>query len=483
MFAVWLEIKIKENKRGMEMKKLFCILLVLSVLLLAGCKKTPESEPKNALLSDYLHRVESFEGVVHQYGEEESRVFFGERLVATVFYPKTDIEELDRAVSEYIDSVITAAQLGSGEAETEEAAELLVYYNSYLNKNGVVSIEFTEHYSTSALAHPVDLIKTFSCDTESGKLLETDDLLKEGKRVEIEKRLIEEFDIDREFGDGDLLAQWVLAENCLKIILTRGEFLPMSDGTKSFTFTEKETKELLKNSEEEAGIQVNQNDSSEVFPVESEETNIDTDKPMVALTFDDGPSAHTERLLDIFRKNGGKGTFFVLGNTLDNRRDTLKRMVNEGHEIGNHSWNHRQFTNIGIDEVKDQIMMTRAKIYDITGVDCTIVRPPYGACSDEIRALGKEIGVSYVNWSVDTLDWKTKNADAVYKEIMKDAGDGHIILCHDLHKTTVDAMERVIPDLVKQGYQLVTVSELLTCRGGEIQAGKMYYKQVKGETK
>ena len=147
-------------------------------------------------------------------------------------------------------------------------------------------------------------------------------------------------------------------------------------------------------------------------------------------------------------------------------------------EIGNHSWNHRQFTNIAIDEVKDQIMMTRAKIFDITGVDCTIVRPPYGACNDEIRALGKEIGVSFVNWSVDTRDWQSKNADAVYNEIMKNAADGHIILCHDLHKTTVDAMEKAIPDLIEKGYQLVTVSELLTCRDGEIAVGKMYYKQV-----
>ena len=440
---------------------------------------TPETE--DALLTDYLSRVESFEGVVHQYGQEESRVLFGEKLVATVLYPETGIVGLDNAITEYVDGVIASAQLDSADKELTGAAELLVSYNSYLNKNGVVSVEFSEHFSTSALAHPVDLIKTFSCDTESGKLISADDLLKQGKRAEIEKRLIEEFDINREFGDGDLLAQWVIADDCLKVILPRGDFLPMSEGTKSFTFTKAETKELLKDGDEEAGIKVNQDEEKEALPGEIPEAHIDTSKPMVALTFDDGPSAHTQRLLDVFAQYGGKGTFFVLGNTLDNRKETLKRMVAEGHEIGNHSWSHRQFTNIAIDEVKDQIMMTRAKIYDITGVDCTIVRPPYGACNDEIRALGKEIGVSYVNWSVDTLDWKTKNVDAVYNEIMKDVGDGHIILCHDLHKTTVDAMEKVIPALVEKGYQLVTVSELLTCRGGEIQVGKMYYKQAKGQ--
>lgn len=461
------------------MKKILCVLLIISVLLLTGCMKN-EPETKEALLSDYLERIENFQGVVHQYGEEKSRVLFGEKLVATVLYPETGIAEFDIAIEKFIDETIASAQLDSGEKELLEAAELLVSYNSYLNKNGIVSVELTGNYSDSAMAHPIDIVKTFSADLESGEIVKIDGILAQGKRAETEKRLTEEFGINRDFYDGDLLEYWLIAEDCLKIILPRGEFLPMSDGTKSFTFTEKETKNLLRDAAEGSVI-VNQDEETEKLPVEAPETHIDPDKPMVALTFDDGPSAHTQRLLDIFRQHGGKGTFFVLGNTLDNRRDTLKRMVAEGHEIGNHSWSHRQFTNIGIDEVKDQIMMTRAKIYDITGVDCTIVRPPYGACNDEIRALGKEIGVSYINWSVDTLDWKTKNADAVYKEIMKDAADGHIILCHDLHKTTVDAMEKVIPALIKEGYQLVTVSELLTCRGGTVQAGKMYYKQVKGQ--
>ncbi len=463
------------------MKKIISILLVLSLLFLTGCTKNSGVETQDAVLTDYLSRVESFEGVIHQYGEEESRVLFGEKLVATVLFPETGIEELDIAIKKYIDDTIASAQVDSASKELQEAAELLIAYNSYFNGNDVVSVELKGTYSDSTLAHPIDMTETFSADIESGKLLKIDDLLKKGKREEAEKKLIDEFGIDREFNPGDLLRCWVLAEDSLKIILTRGEFLPMSDGTKTYTFTKKETKELLQDSKADDSVAANQNKEETTVPAEAEKVNIDINKPMIALTFDDGPSAHTSRLLDIFRKHGGRGTFFVLGNTLDNRRETLKRIAAEGHEIGNHSWSHRQFTNIGIEEVKDQIMMTRAKIYDITGIDSTIVRPPYGACNDEIRALGKELGVSFVNWSVDTLDWKTKNAEAVYKEIMKDAADGHIILCHDLHKTTVDAMEKAIPSLIKEGYQLVTVSELLTCRGGELQVGKMYYKQVKGQ--
>ena len=459
------------------MKKILCILLVISILFLTGCTKG-ESEVKDTLLSDYLNRVESFDSVIHQYGEEESRVLLGEKMVATVLYPETGLEELDVAVKQYIDETIATSQVDSADKELLEPAELLISYNSFLSENGLVSIELIGSYFNSALAHPVDILKTFVADTVNGKLVKIDEVLKYGKRAEIENRLIAEFEIDRERNPGDLLQCWVIAENSLKIILPRGEFLAMSEGTKSFAFTKEETAELLKGGSADESVVVNQNQEQETVPVETEKTDIDITKPMIALTFDDGPSAHTQRLLDIFKKHGGKGTFFVIGNTLDNRQETLKRIAAEGHEIGNHSWNHRQFTTISTDEVKDQIMMTRAKIFDITGVDCTIVRPPYGACNDEIRALGEEIGVSFVNWSVDTLDWKSKNADAVYNEIIKDAADGHIILCHDLHKTTVDAMEKAIPALIEEGYQLVTDSELLTCRGGEMAVGKMYYKQV-----
>lgn len=457
------------------MKKLLCVLIAFVILILTGCGK---NNAEQVLLHDYLGKLESFEGVVHEFGEEQSRVLFGEKLVATVMYPKTGVAELDGAIDRWTNNLISEFQIESASKELKEAADLLVYYNSYVTADGIVSIELRGSYSDSALAHPIELVGTFTVDKNTERLLSIDELLKSEKREEIEKYLREEFNIDPEFSDNDLLSYWVIADGALEIVLPRGEFLPMSDGTKAIRFTKEDTAGLFRESHE-ASENTEEPKSEPADTLPYQDVVIEKEKPMIALTFDDGPSAHTQRLLDIFQKYGGKGTFFVLGNTLDNRKETLKRMALQGHEIGNHSWSHRQFTNISIDEVRDQIMMTRAKIYDITGVDCKLVRPPYGACNDEIRVLGKELGVSFVNWSVDTLDWKSKNADAVYNEIMNDVGDGHIILCHDLHKTTVDAMEKVVPALIEKGYQLVTVTELLTASGGEITTGKMYYKQVK----
>lgn len=204
---------------------------------------------------------------------------------------------------------------------------------------------------------------------------------------------------------------------------------------------------------------------------------IDPDKPMVALTFDDGPSENTDRLLDIFAQYGGKCTLFMLGQAMDRYADTLVRAAEEGHEIASHSWYHPELTSLDDQGITDQIEDTREKIFEITGRDARLLRPPYGSTDDRVVTAAEHEGVALINWSVDTMDWDSLNADAVYEVVMEEAYDGAIILCHDYHRTTVDAMERVVPALIEAGYQLVTVTELLTARGGEVTAGVVYFDQ------
>ena len=289
--------------------------------------------------------------------------------------------------------------------------------------------------------------------------------------------------------DEGLLNHWLVTPEGLEITLARGDYLPMSDGTKVLQYTYEELEEILKpDVEPEEDAEVPESMSETEAPEETEEETEtedtkdpadlpDPNKPMLALTFDDGPGTHTERLLDVFEANGGKGTFFVVGNMVGDRPETVSRMAAEGHELAGHSWNHRQLTELGEEDLKKQLLNTRAKIYDVTGVDTTLVRPPYGSFDEDVKAACKKYGITMVNWSVDTLDWKYRDANYVYKSVMEQAKDGAIILCHDLHGTTVDAMERAIPALIDQGYQLVTVSQLLTSQGGEIEAGKVYYKR------
>ncbi|MGG3451584.1 polysaccharide deacetylase family protein [Domibacillus aminovorans] len=178
----------------------------------------------------------------------------------------------------------------------------------------------------------------------------------------------------------------------------------------------------------------------------------------VALTFDDGPNPDsTTAILNVLKKYDVKATFFVLGSRVDFYPELVDRMVQEGHEIGNHTWSHKDLTKITVEAVKKELGMTAEAVEQAAGVSPIAVRPPYGATNEQVNQI---IGVPPVLWSVDTLDWKSHNPKAIYDIVKRDTRDGTIILMHDIHKTTADALEDVIVYLQKQGYELVTVDEL-----------------------
>ena len=203
--------------------------------------------------------------------------------------------------------------------------------------------------------------------------------------------------------------------------------------------------------------------------------DIDPSKPMVALTFDDGPSRYTSHVLDILEKYNARATFCVIGNLVDARRDTVRRAYDLGCEIIGHSWDHRNLSKLSVEEIKTEINDTSAIIESVTGVSPRLFRPPYGAVSNTLKSVSAELGYAMINWNVDPMDWDTKNADKVYNAIMADTGNKAIVLSHDLYGSTADAMERVVPELISKGYQLVTVSELMYYSNKTLEAGVVYY--------
>lgn len=457
------------------MKKFLCLLLAAMLLFLCGCTAR-EGETLDAMLQEYLDNLSDYGNPVREYGTPASYISMDKKIVIGVMYPDAEDDFINKEIETWIAGITDKYKKEAEAAESSEGAELTFSYESFMADEETVSIVMKGTYFASYMAHPEDLVKVFNADLKEKRMFVVSELFDAADREKMTELIMKKTGVIKEETDENIFDNAYMTKDMLVVVLERGRYLPMSEGTKTAAFEYTEISELLKKSFSQSSER--KEEAEKVPDIKPDSTNyeIDPDKPVVALTFDDGPSAHTDRLLDIFAKYGGKGTFFVVGNLIDSRKSTMIRIAAEGHEIGNHSWNHRQFTNLSDDEMKDQIMMTRAKIYDVTGFNCKIVRPPYGACNDSVRAMGEKLGVAYVNWSVDTLDWKTKNADAVYNEIMKDVSDGVIILCHDLHKTTVDAMERVIPALIKKGYQLVTVSQLLECKGKSMEAGKVYYR-------
>lgn len=204
----------------------------------------------------------------------------------------------------------------------------------------------------------------------------------------------------------------------------------------------------------------------------SAKIEIDPDKPMVALTFDDGPGERTEELLDYLDSYGSRASFFMLGKKVGKYEDVVKKMYALGNELGNHSWDHADLADLDADGVQQEIGDTVDAIENATGHRPSVMRPPYGSINATVR---ENAGAPLIMWSIDTLDWKTRNAQATYDTVMENVKDGDIILIHDIHGPSVDAAEMLIPALLEKGYQLVTVSEMAEIKGIDLNNGEKYF--------
>jgi peptidoglycan/xylan/chitin deacetylase (PgdA/CDA1 family) len=186
-------------------------------------------------------------------------------------------------------------------------------------------------------------------------------------------------------------------------------------------------------------------------------------QPYVAMTFDDGPHPrNTPRLLDILRARNIKATFYVIGQNVDRHAGIVRRIVAEGHEIGNHTYTHRKLTALSDSQVETEMKKTEDAIIRAAGVKPRTMRPPYGALLQRQRSMiFSSFSYPTIMWSVDPNDWRRPGPSVVTSRILNGAHNGAIILAHDLHAPTVDAMPRTFDGLLSKGYQFVTVSQLL----------------------
>ena len=202
-----------------------------------------------------------------------------------------------------------------------------------------------------------------------------------------------------------------------------------------------------------------------------EESKIDPGKPMVALTFDDGPGKRTGELLEVIAQYHAHATFFMQGKNIPSYQDVVKRMKEIGCELGSHSFDHPNLSKLDEAGIRSQLDQTNQNLINAAGQAATVLRPPYGAIGSTLRAAA---GMPLILWNIDTLDWKTRNAQATIDTVMQQVKDGDIILMHDIHSESVDAAIELIPKLIAEGYQLVTVSEMAAAKGVTMQNGEKY---------
>ena len=206
--------------------------------------------------------------------------------------------------------------------------------------------------------------------------------------------------------------------------------------------------------------------------VEHIRKDLDPEKPMVALTFDDGPYDRvTNRIVKVLAKHDSRATFFVVGNRVERYADTMKNAYNKGNQIATHTFDHGDLSKMKKKQIRRELKRAFRVMKKINGENPTMLRPPYGNVNDKMR---QTIRIPMIYWNVDTEDWASRNKDKILSRC-KSIKDGDIVLMHDLYPSTAAAVEKLVPKLRKKGFQLVTVEELFYYKGIDAKGGKVYF--------
>lgn len=203
---------------------------------------------------------------------------------------------------------------------------------------------------------------------------------------------------------------------------------------------------------------------------ENEIYTLSPDKKTIAFTFDDGPSPYEPELIDFLVKSHSEATFYLVGSRLELFPKSIEAMTKNKMEVGNHTFDHRVLTTLSDEEIKEEITKTNDLYYELTKEKMTSLRPSYGSINKRVLV---QIGMPVILWSLDTLDWKSRDADKIAKTILNEVEDGDIVLMHSLYGSTVEAVKKVLPELYKEGYQVTSVSKLAKLKNFNLTGNKI----------
>ena len=434
------------------MRKVFKFLvaiIVIAIVFLIGCLVwnnylQPVEVPD--LLSDSVE----FGSVVNK--EEGEKNY-------EAYIQKLDADELIALdVNSYIDNQLAEFKKENETTDRVAPKDKAVYKNvidTYKANDNIASVKITsiikkvqeEKYNTT--------IKTFNYDVKEGKSISLDDIFKSGY---------------------ERVLSSVYTEN----YVFKQKVIQFFSSTNTNNCTYNSLKEYASSKVLTASnYDISQEEYELLFS-----NVVDKNKKMVAITLDDGPHAtNTQKILDILDAHNAKATFFMLGQNVVNNEEVVKDVYKRGNEIGIHTWDHKQLTKLSQDEIVSQVERTSDAIYKIIGKRPKLVRPPYGSKPVSVRppygaindTVKNSINYPLILWNIDSLDWKSRDEKQIVPLVMNSVQDGDIILLHDIHSTTVPAVEKIVSQLEEQGYQMVTVSQLLEAKGYDTSKTKVFY--------
>lgn len=412
----------------------------------------------------------------------------------SIHYPLFEKEKLDAFMKTTVEKWAQDFSMkGKLSSDSTHEADLRIEYDSYLLNDRYVTVLFWQNEIDSHMAHPEVRWDTFYFDLQEDKVLERKDLLPDDALSQISEAARKYFETDPTYRDipkDDWFEAGIAPkpENYQRISFMKEgiqvrfepyQILSGNFGSPVVTIPKEDLNGIAlydppqtePPATEAPATEATEPQATEPPETEAPQTEATTnaDEKRIALTFDDGPTPEvTTRILKALSASNGQATFFVVGNRVESNPDIVRAVRDQGSEVANHSYSHADLTKLAKADLDAQIGYADTAIANAIGTTPTLLRPPYGAYDkDVVGAAGKPI----ILWSIDTLDWKTRDADQTFEAVLSNAQDGDIVLMHDLYESTAAAAERIIPALAEKGFRMVTVSELMKAKGLSFDSG------------
>lgn len=410
----------------------------------------------------------------------------------TIYYPLTGMDSIDAVLKQEADNILSEFNnrfAGYSAPAPESRAYLSVDYQSYVTGDSIASFIYNIQYNSPDQEAPVQEVRTHTFFLSTGNEINTEHFLAGDYLKLFSYNTARFIDANPEFYNdesenkekyedsitaaSDNFKEFSISMNGLSLYFNPGRIAPEKFNCVSFTIP---TDEILPYCIYDPFKEVTlpQNDiTAPDASVTPGPAVIDPSKPMIALTFDDGPNkGSTERILDTLEKYGVHATFFMVGNRINYNKDIVKRAYELGCDVGSHSYDHGRLTEMKKKNIKKEFSKTNDILKDLIGDTAHYVRTPYGSHTKYVLSAVK---YPVILWNVDTEDWKSRNKKKIVKKVIGKVNDGDIVLMHDIYDSTADAIEIIIPKLIEQGFQIVSISEMFEAKGINPQKGTVYY--------
>ena len=467
-------MRIQRKKAKPKSKKLFIIIPFLILLFSAGLfgiyflnqshsrQTTAPSDEK------YYFADSKYSGIRSKFVTRDNK-----REKVSIEYPITENEKINRLISESIDkidrdfqnTVLLATVFDKPMTET-------IGYQVTHNTSEALSIVVNIKQDMNG-AHPASMTQFWTFDKKSGEVVGLADFTEQSDEAAeaiisaaknsisqtIKQRQQPEIDLN-EIINKEALSNFIITNNgnSLAWPLGQASLLPSSYGELTITVPISSVSKYLQNPTARKFANIPK-PAEKPKPAPAAPTPTVANKT-IALTFDDGPGPYTEKLLDILDKYDAKATFFLIGSKVSGQASVVRSIQARGHQLGNHSWSHPELPKLSVDQIAGEIDRTNEAIRQATGVKPSILRPPYGAVNGVVLEQLRLRNMSSILWSVDTRDWADRNSQIVCSRAVAGARPGAVILMHDIHQTSVNAVPCILSSLKQQGYSFVTIQRL-----------------------